>query len=273
MKPLPPLTLLGLSKKERQVLQAVRDGCKTVLAVHKATKVSRTAIYHIVSVFKTRGLITSSRKNGRLLLRLPSDRSLSDALYETKKQLLAFPEGKEEVLEAESHVIVHRGVDAIKACLTKAFAHHASSRFTGLQGPNDFSHWLDAFGSEYINEINRIIKKNALISEGIVSEGWFKDSFENFGPGWVNDYLGRMGAVHSIPKEYFNHASDIYIFNEAVYLICARDLLIIEIRHPDIAQAITLLIRYIMDTTRAIDYSRIIKELHETHSKKPWTPK
>ncbi len=267
MKPLPALTLLGLSKKERKVLQALRDGSDTVLEVHRATKISRTAIYHIVSVLKARGLLESSRKNGRPSIRVPDDRTLSKMLYETKKELLAFPIGTDEVESGDTQVIFHRGVEAMKTCFMKAFTENSNSRFTGLQGTNDVSQWEKTFGVEYINTINRMIKKNSLISEGIVAEGWFKACFNSFGPDWINDYLGRMGSVHCIPKEYFNHAADIYIFNTAVYLICVEDHFIIEIRHPDIAKAITQLITYVMDTTHPVDYSRIVKQLHEAHIK------
>ena len=257
------LPLLALSKKEKLVLSALKEGFSTPLLIYEKTKVSRTAIYHILSILKERGLVKKYKQDGKFYFRIATEKELSDTLYETKKELLGFVSGKEEIEISDSMVVVHRGIEAVKACLLDVFTHYKNQRFLGIQGNNDTKLWADEMSVPFINKINSLIKKNKIISEGVGAEGLIENFYTTFGKDWVEDYMGRMGRIHYIDPKYFSHSADIYIFKDATYLISIHDKLIIEIRHSDITIAITKLIHFIMDTTRPIDYAERIRKLIE----------
>ena len=256
------LPLLALSKKEKMVLGALKEGLTTPLLIHEKTKVSRTAIYHILTVLRERGMVKKYKESGKFHYRIATEKELGDALYETKKELLSFVDGKEEVSEIKDSVIaVHRGVDALRACYHEMFTKNDGQHFVGAQGVRAYDHYKEKIGIETVNETNARIKKNKIIVEGVFAEGSLEALFGTFGKEWADGYLGRMANIHTIDAKYFDHAGEIFIFRDTVYLLSVKDLIIIEIRHSDIAVVITMLIKYIMDTTRTIDVNRRLREL------------
>ena len=268
MKKVPELTLLGLSKKEKQVFVCIEKGHSTPLLIHEATGISRTAIYHIVEILKKRGLVKGYIKEGKRLLRVATERELGDILYETKRELLHFSSGKEEIVVSDSTVIVHRGHEAVKECLVYMFQTYKKERFIGIQGKNDIQAWTETFTVKFINSLNRLIKEHGQISEGLVPTGWLEHCYLTFGPEWVDDYMGRAGRMHYLDEKYFNHSADIYIFKKVMFLISVKDLLVVEIRHSDISTAVLDLIRFAMDTTRPINYAEIIRTMVKKHEGK-----
>lgn len=262
MQKLFSIPLLGLSKKERQVFTALKNGCKTPLEVHQATDISRTAVYHIMTVLKDRGLVKRYKEGGKHYVRVASTSELGEVLYETKKDLLSFVDGKEEMHRVQdSEVVVHRGVEAMKSCLYEAFTKNKNQKFIGVQSGEVYKLWSEIFGTSFVNDINALIKKNNIIVEGVLPEGAFRDAVTTFDEGWAEEYMGRMANIHEIDAKYFRHTGEVFIFKDVTYLLTVKDLLIVEIRHSDIAIAITMLIKYITDTTRVVDVNRRVREL------------
>jgi len=261
------LKLLFLSKKERVVLTGLKAGLRTPLLLHIETKISRTAVYHILKVLRARGLAYSYKEKGKFYVRIATEKEMADILYETKKELLAFTDGKDEIVgNKDSVVIVHRGVEALRACYHEMFTKYKENRFIGVQGHNTYQFYKDTIGLKTINKANALIKKNKIISEGILAEGSIEKLYALFGDEWAKEYGGRMANIHALDQKYFKHGGEIFIFKDTVYLLAVADLIIIEIRHSDIAVVITMLIKYIMDTTRTIDVNKRLRELME-HTK------
>lgn len=256
------LPLLALSKKERLVLSALKEGFSTPLLIHEKTSISRTAIYHILTILKERGLIKKYKEAGKFYFKVATPKELADILYETKKELFAFVDGREEVTQtSESFVVIHRGVEALKACYHDMFTKNKQARFIGVQGKQAYEIYREKIGVETLNQANSLIKQNKIIVEGVFAEGSLEQMLFVFGKKWAIDYGGRMANIHTIDPKYFNHSGEIFIFGDTVYLLSVKDLLIIEIRHSDMATVITKLITYIMDTTRTLDVNRRLREL------------
>lgn len=256
------LSLLGLSKKEKIVITSIKDNCKTPLLIHEKTSISRTAIYHIITILKGRGLVKGYKENGKQYVRLSSEEEMSDVLYATKKELLGFVDGKEEVHGVQdSVVVIHRGVEAMKRCLYEAFTKNKGQKFVGVQGHEVYDLYNKIFGTSTVNHYNALIKKNNIIVEGVLPVGALEAGMESFDEGWAEEYMGRMANIHEIDKKYFNHTGEVYIFKDVVYLLAIKDQFIVEIKHSDIAVTITMLIRYITDTTHVVDVNKRVKEL------------
>jgi hypothetical protein len=256
--------LLGLSKKERLVLDCIRRGLKTPLSIHEATHISRTAIYHIITLLLARGLVHRYKEHGKHYVRMATDKELVETIYTVKKELLGFVDGKEEVHGLQdSTVIVHRGAEAVKKCLLEAFVSHQGERLIGFQGVGNVERWATIFSDHEIGELNKMVKKNHIIMQSVLSDDWIDKTFALMGSTWAKDFEGRATQVHYIGERYFKHEGEIFIFKNTAYLLSLNDKIVIEIRHSAIAMVITMLIRHITDTTPAVDVNRRLRELME----------
>ncbi len=256
------LKILDLSTKELKVFCALTEGHNTPLLIMGATKVSRPAVYDIFKKLKKRGLVESRITNGKKHWQMVSDKELADTLYDTKKVLLGLHDGSQEVVGAsDGVVVVHSGRDAVKKVLFSMFRSHKSERFLGIANMEAVAGWLNILTPEEINETNRIIKKNNLITETIGPYNVLQDHFKVSGVGWAKDYEGRTASTTYVDKKYFNHAGQIFAFKDSLYLLALNDQMIIEIRHSDIQKMILALYSFMRDKGETIDANNILRNL------------
>jgi len=256
------LKILDLSPKEEKVLRALIDGQTTPLLVAKATKVSRPAVYDIFKKLKKRGLVESKIVSGKKSWQIVSDKTLADRLYETKKVLLNLHEGRQEVVGvSDGVVVVHTGKEAVKKVLFQMFKNHKSERFLGTANMDAMAGWLNVLTPEEINETNRIIKKNGLITEIVGPYNSLEEHFKVSGIEWAKDYEGRTASTVYVDKQYFNHAGQIFAFRDALYLLALKDQMIIEIRHSDIQRMILAMYAFMQDNGQVIDANSVLRKL------------
>jgi hypothetical protein len=256
------IRLLGLSRKEVEVLDALRAEKSTPLLISEYTKVSRPAIYEILVRLHKRGIIKSSIRDGKKYWSQAKERDLEQELYNIKKQFFDIEEGTEEVRGlSDSTVIVHRGATAIRKLIQDMFENHKDRRFYGIQGDNVVPGWNKIFSIEGTNELNRAIKKNGMIMEGILPHGFFERQTKALGQQWAKDFEGRAAVTHEIDEEYFQNAGQIFIFRNSLYLIAMNEEIIIEVRNSEIQKLILSMFRFIQDNSRKIDVNAILREL------------
>lgn len=263
--------LLDLSVKEAKVLISLRECHKTVLEIAVETDISRPSVYDILIKLKKRGLVTSSILHGKKTWGFMSEKELSDVLYETKKAVLGFADGKEEIGGVTDGIVtVHRGVEAIKKVVFQMIEHRKNERFLCYTSFSDIldKGWLTIFTPDEINNFNRIVKKNAIISELVAPEHWIEKHFEKMGVSWAKDYEGRSSSSVSLPEKYFQHSGQIFAFKDVLYLLALNDKMIIEIRHSDIQKMILAMYSFMKERGETIDVNKRLRELIESSSKK-----
>jgi hypothetical protein len=256
------LEFLGLSRTELKVLDAVWAGQDTPLLIARYTKVSRPAVYEILDRFKKRGLAKTNIRDGKHYWSPAKARDLEEVLYNTKKALLSIEEGVEEVYGvSDATVIVHRGGEAVRACLSSLVRDHKRERLYGIQGDIVAIGWNKVFGVEGTNEINRLIKKNELIVEALLPQGWFERQVSLMGTGWAKDFSGRMSVTHEIDPAYFDHGGQLWIFKHSLYLIAMHEEIIIEVRNSEIQKLVLGMFRFMQDHSKKIDVNAVLREL------------
>ncbi len=256
------IKLLGLSRKEILVLGALRAGHFTPLLISKHTKVSRPAIYEIITRMHKRGLIKSNIKDGKKYWAQAKDKDLEQALYETKKALFDFEEGVEEVQGlSDSMVVVHRGGEAIRKLLRGILKDNKDARMYGIQGDAVVIGWNKVFGIEGTNELNSLIKKNRIIVEGIMPFGWFERQTKLLGKKWAEEFEGRMAINHEIDEEYFQHGGQVWMFKNSVYLIAMNEEIIIEVRNSEIQKLLLSMFSFIQDNSQKFDVNERLRKL------------
>ncbi len=259
------LKILDLSSKEERVLLALQQGLGTPLSISTSTKVTRPAVYDILSKLKKRGLVASQIKGGKKSWHMVSEGELADTLYEAKKVLLKFSDGKKEMHGVSDSVLtVYRGKDAVRKVILGMLTGRKHERFLGL---SDFSPsllddgWLTVLSASDIHEFNRMVKRNSIIAELVAPSGWIDDHYKAMGDAWAKDYEGRTASSVYIDKKYFGHSGQIFAFNDALYLLAIKDQLVIEIRHSDIQKMILGMYAFIKENGKSIDVNRRLREL------------
>lgn len=254
------LELLGLSKKEEKVLVSLQDGIDTPLLLTRATGVSRTAVYAILGNLKKRGLAHTHIMSGKKHWSIATDREIEEVLYAAKRALLKIPEGREEVRGlSDSTVIIHRGAEAVRKLINGVLSDHKNQRFYGFQGDVAAINWNKVFSLEETNRFNCIVKKNSIIMESILPDGWFERQTKELGVEWAKGFEGRTTRVNVIEQEYFKHGGQMFIFRESIYLIALGEELIIEIRNSEIQKMLLTFFKFIQDNSRVIDANALLR--------------
>ena len=256
--------LLDFSAKESKVFLALHQGNKTVVELSEESKVSRPSVYDILNKLKRRGLVESNILYGKKSWSLASEKILGDILYDTKKAILGFADGREEVSGATDGVVtVHRGDMAVKKVVFDMITHRKHERFLCYTSFSDIldKGWLKIFSTEEINEFNRIVKKNGIISELIAPERWIEDHYKAMGDDWAKNYEGRASSSVCLPQKYFNHSGQIFAFKDVMYLLALNDKMIIEIRHSDIQKMILAMYTFMKERGDMVDVNRRLREL------------
>lgn len=256
------LKLLGLSKKEEKVLLALQAGSNTPVKLSKVTDVSRTAIYAILQNLKKRGIVTSHIQNGKKSFVLADEREIEKTVYAAKRTLLKNPEGREEIHGlSDSSVIVHRGKEAVRKLMNALLSDHKNERFYGFQGDVAAINWNNVFNVEETNRFNRNIKKNSIIVEAVLPDGWFERQTRELGVEWAKDFEGRATRVNVIDQEYFAHGGQVFIFKQSIYLMALGEELVIEIRNSEIQKMLLAFFKFIQDNSQVIDANALLRDV------------
>jgi hypothetical protein len=206
---------------------------------------------------KKRGLAHHAVVNKKNKWKRANAKELGDVLYDTKKAVLGFVDGKEEVSGATDGVVtIHRGKAAVKKVVFGMISNRKHERFLCYTAFSDLidKGWLTIFTPEEINEFNRIVKKNGIISELVAPEHWIEDHYNAMGDTWAKDYEGRASSAVYLSKRYFDHSAQIFAFKDAMYLLALNDKMIIEIRHSDIQKMILAMYGFMKERGDAVTH-------------------
>lgn len=254
------LKLLGLSKKEQKVLIALQAGSDTPVKLSKATYVSRTAVYAILTNFKKRGLANTHITNGRKYWSLTPEREIEEVLYAAKRTLLKIPEGREEVHGlSDATVVIHRGPESIRKVLGELLFAHKNERFYALIGDGAAEYWNKIFSLQETNRFNRALKKNNIIAETIIQEGFLERETRRLGVSWAKDFEGRTTRVNAIDSEYFAYGAQVWMFKQSIYLMALGEELVIEIRNSEIQKMLLTFLKFMQDNSRVIDANELLR--------------
>jgi hypothetical protein len=252
----------GLSSKGARVLSALQEGHNTPLKIARETKVSRPGVYDMLLDFKRRGLVESRITDGRKHWKLLERKELEKRFFEVKRAILGISEGTNEVFGLDDAVVVtYRGKEAVKKVLTGIFLEHKNERLYGFQGDVAANKWNDLFSASETNRINQHIKKNALIVDAMLPEGWFERQIKEFGTEWATEFEGRATRTSLIPTEYFAHGGQLFIFKDSIYLLALGEELVIEIRNSEIQKMLLAFFKFMQDNSQVIDANELLRNI------------
>lgn len=254
--------LLGLSRKEEQVILALQENYHTPVLIARFTKVSRPGVYNILASLKKRGIVETHFHKGNRSWRISQERKLEDKFYQAKRALLQIPEGRQEIYgKDDAAVVVYREKAAIRKLMSKIIFEHKHERLLGSQGNVSIIGWDKIFTTLETNKFNQSIKENEIIVEAILPENWFEKQSADLGLEWARTFEGRATQVKVIKASYFTHGGQMMIFKDSLYLFALNEELVIEIRNSEIQRMILSFFRFVQDNTPTIDANALLRDV------------
>ena len=271
--------LLNLTSNEIKVFNILCDNKEskhTPLSISASTKIARPTVYITLDALKGRGLINRYTLDGKKYWRANSDSEIVELLQNSKKYLLNTPSGTESYAGSknsksndvlESIVKVYRGKEEIKSLINHLFTNHKHERWQAIQGNRVSAGWYQIFGLDGINHVNELIKKNQMITDGIMPHRWYKEEFDKYGISWAEGFMGRMAATSEIDQKYFDHDGQIFLFEDSVYLLALNEELVIEIKNSQIKSILKEMVHCITDNADKVDVNSELRKLIDKTNK------
>jgi len=82
-----------------------------------------------------------------------------------------------------------------------------------------------------------------------------------FGDNWVRGFEGRTAIFNKIPNKYLQYSSQLFIFEDQVYLVSMQEGVFIEIKNSEIAKLILSMVRFIQDHSEILDGNAFLREV------------
>lgn len=260
-----PLQILGLSPRAAAVLLQIKAGRSTPVQIAKHINLSRPAIYAILRNLETQGLVTETYDGNTRVWNI-AHISQINSLFEAAKEGLLGSSTEKAVKYTDSgiQVNVYRGKETIGELMKEIFASHRGQKCIGIQGANVYPGWKDLLGVEFVNELNKVIKKNKMINQAIVPIGHFDEVVKVMGVEWARHFEGRPYRANEIDSKYFEHKGEMFFFKDSVYLVSMGENLVIEIKHSHIHKMLYGLIEYVQENSKVIDGNERLRKIIAT---------
>ncbi|MES2470775.1 MAG: helix-turn-helix domain-containing protein [Patescibacteria group bacterium] len=262
--------LLLLTPNEIEVLHYLQgQKASTPVTLAQASGIPRPTVYITLDKLQKRGLV-ESRKVGRkkTWIKISTEKLLKD-IERLKSTLIADDADYRHInLTENTDLAIYQGEKTIIKLFYKLIEKHGKSRLMGIQGDYAGDAWKDTFSVEAINAVNAKIKKVGLITEIITSKDWFERQIKTFGRSWAENFGGRAALVHFIDKKYLDYESQIFIFENQLYLVSMKEKLFIEIKNQQIAKLIISLLKFVEDHSPSVDINKQLESLLSKHSSK-----
>ena len=256
------LQILGLSVSAATVLLQIKAGRVTPVQIAKHINLSRPAIYAILRNLQTQGLVTETY-DGDTKVWTVAHISQINSLFEAAKEGLfgSSTENAVKYLDNGLQVNVYRGKETIGELMKEIFTSHRGQKCIGIQGVNVYPGWKSLLGVEFVNKLNKAIKKNKMINQAIVPRGHFDEVVKVMGVEWARHFEGRPYRANEIDPKYFKHKGEMFFFKDSVYLVSMSENLVIEIKHSHIHQMLYGLIEYVQENSPVVDGNERLRQI------------
>ena len=114
-------------------------------------------------------------------------------------------------------------------------------------------------GVESFNEYNKEIKKNHFVMYAITEEGWTHAAAQMYGKEWIQGFEGRTTSVHEIASRYMNHATEVWLFKNAVYLLAPREEIVVEVQNSELVTMMKSLFSFVEDNSTKVDVNHLLR--------------
>ncbi len=253
---------LQLTDNERDIFNCFNEqSLETPLKLASRVDIPRPTIYITLEKLSSRGLISPTKIGRRTYWKKTDERTIVHHLANLKEELLSTHDYEKMNVTEDTDIAIYRGEKTILSLFSRLIDEHRGNRLMGIQGDYAGDSWEGVVSLKNINTINKKIKEKGLITEIVTSKDWFKRQIDIFGKSWGENFLGRTAQVHFIDNKYLNYKSQIFIFEDQLFLVSMEEELFIEIKNKNIAKMIISLIKFSEDYSSPVDINKIVSDL------------
>lgn len=266
----PPLTtILGFSRHEMKIWQALEKGSWNVSELAGLTRFPRTTLYTAINSLRRRGLITSRRKGKSVVISPIPRQAISDILTESA---LAFNDaGNIRISSKNTNDSGFTLIYGKKAMLKvwENLAKKGIKRIFAIQPSQSLVHTISRFAPEEFVRINNAIKKNNIIVDAIIREDNLP-TYMNFHKGnlvaqknILKSFLGRMADTTIVKNDFLNNNADLILSSKSAFLMNWENEIGIEINNIDMIELLSELFTLAKGYGKKIDFNQYIREYLE----------
>jgi len=257
--------MLGFSKLESKIFNYLPEYPQSISNIGKELRLPRTSVYGPVESLRKRGFVEVEKIGRRLFYKKTSHEFLINNL-----KLILNKGDASEVSKNFVHpeFFLHTGKEDLIR-LYNQYGELRGQRLMGIQSNRSADAVLNAYPFEKLLEVNKNIKKNGVIIEGLLQEGFVdfykstlkkrglsvKKAFESFG--------GRAADTTYVPKEFLNSDSEIMILPKAACIFNWTRLVAIEIRNKETVGLFRDLFALAKYFGRKVDQNKMVLEQME----------
>lgn len=262
-KKISPTDLLALTPNESNILDILQTvDFATPVTIAKSCLIPRPTIYITLKKLEDRGLVKKRKLNSKTIWQISDINTIQEHVDNAKSFLLKNRGNQRKIkLNENTDIVMHHGRLTILSLFEKLIHKHGGNRLMGIQGIYAGDAWQNVFQGEDINRINSQMTEEGLITEIITSKDWFKRQVQIFGRSWAENFIGRTAQVHFIEDKYLNYKSQIFLFENQLYLVSMEDEIFIEIKNKEVSKLIISLIRFIEDHSKSIDINQMLADM------------
>jgi len=259
--------LLRLDEHEASILKCLEDGPINISDLARGTKFPRTTLYTEINYLKKRGLIQSKKYKGAVILTLVPKGEIKEKLMREARLLSGIRKnsGKSFPSVGFAGFTEIHGKEAMFD-IWKMVSKQKNSRLHVIQTTRSMISTLRGFKSGQFVPINKAIKRNNILVDGIIREDYFptylslykKD--KRIQKNILQSFIGRMQALTLVRNEYLNTDTESYIIKGKAYLMNWEDEVGIIIENKNMVAFLEELFELVKGYGNKTDFSSYIKE-------------
>lgn len=262
----PLTTILGFSRQETKIWQALEKGSWNVSELAGHTHFPRTTLYTALDSLRRRGLITSHRRGKSVVISPLPRQAISDILTESA---LAFNETGNVRMSSKKRN--NSGFTLIygKKAMLKVWENLAKKgvkRIFAIQPSRSLIHTISRFAPEEFVRINNAIKKNNIIVDAIIREDNLPAymNFHKNNPSAqkniLRSFLGRMADTTIVKNDFLNNNADLILTSKSAFLMNWENEVGIEIDNTDMIELLRELFNLAKGYGKKLDFNTYIRE-------------
>lgn len=252
--------LLSISSNEKKIFEALRAAPSSPLLLAQKTGIPRPTVYVTLDSLAVRGLVERKKRDGKHYWQVVDKVDLEKRMYELKKILFDFSDGREDLYHSgDSFVVLHRGKEAIQKLLLTIFKEHKNEKMYGIQGEKSTTAWENVLPPDILNDINKHIKENHILMYAILEKGWALSSAKKFGKEWVVNFEGRTTSVHEVSAKYMGYSTEIWLFKNSVYMLAPGEEIVIELKNSELVLMMKSLFSFVEDNSHKVDINHLLR--------------
>ena len=240
-------TILGLTKEEVSILEALSDITMRISDVHKVTGIPRTTVERILHNLHKRKLVHKHKYSARR----------GGYKGKTEEEIVSDLFLDEKTHPKEAYKVTHLvGFEAMRAFEYEFFGRYKNKTYYGIQGIRPWRAFHSSFGKEEAHTINSLLGKHNILADIIISKNTDKELLKRA-------YFDRPSLVHSIPDSFLSTAFDLEVTAKEVVIMNWEKKRALSIEDEEVAKFFLGIFEYIKESS---EYYNVYKAIAEDQS-------